>query len=763
MTETYNSVIITNKDRTYRYYCNSKDAYIKKIKECPDLPELIGFFRQQVKPCFDVDAYEKDIDINEIIAKINVLFPNKKVNTAKREPREYNNKGIKYSYRFYVDGVRMTTKNLKKYLNDNGYTKDNEPFDLSIYDSNKVLFLPLSTKKFNDDKIHPALTPIDCDIFDCCASYIKEDFEDWDLKFVEVKPELKPVIEIEEETEIYSDKDKSYIFSKLKEHVSVLLKYRSSGFDTWFKMICCLNNICNKHQISQRNKIELLHLFSHLSSDYNEDKVDEWIDKHLDNLKNGYSWNYLIQSIKEDNEDYYKQKFSQTYSTVKKYFEKNCFKCMKPLGFIVLNEDINDYDSDILNVLKKKELLDARENLFFVKCDENKKGEKKWVKTPFVKDWLKDENIKTYEKLIFTPQHLNEEASQKYYNLFNGFKAELLPVFRNYERIQPVLDHMKIVLCSNNEEHYKWLLQYYANIIQNPTKKTDTIIIYKGTQGCGKNIFIDNFAKNIIGENYSISTANPERQLLGNFNGLLLNKVFAVCNEVGNDMRPLIDRLKDLATAPDNIIEKKGKEPIINKNHININFTTNNNNPIDIQNDDRRMVWFHCNPEFVGNTEYFIKLASCFKNEQDISSLYNYLKEEVQITIADFQITRPITKEYEAIKRLNVPNYTKFLIDYFSEKENVDFHKYKGVNSQVIKATDLYRKYKNWCENTTFKPFNKSVLEERLKEKETGIIECTYDGYRSFRFIETDFNKWLDKFRTKKEDIEVISNEDFED
>ena len=88
----------------------------------------------------------------------------------------------------------MTTKNLKKLLNDNGYTENNEPFDLSIYATNHVLFLPLTTKKFNDDKIHPALTPIDCDIFDCCASYIKEEFEDWDLKFDAVKPEIKKVI-----------------------------------------------------------------------------------------------------------------------------------------------------------------------------------------------------------------------------------------------------------------------------------------------------------------------------------------------------------------------------------------------------------------------------------------------------------------------------------------------------------------------------------------------------------------------------------------
>jgi hypothetical protein len=137
---------------------------------------------------------------------------------------------------------------------------------------------------------------------------------------------------------------------------------------------------------------------------------------------------------------------------------------------------------------------------------------------------------------------------------------------------------------------------------------------------------------------------------LGNFNSSLLIKVFAVCNEVGNEMRPLIDKLKDLATTPDNIIEKKGKHPIGNPNYININLTIHNNNPLDIQADDRH----------VGNVEYFNKLAECCNNDIIISSFYHYLKEEIKITITNFQKTRPITKEYEAIKRMNAPNILNF-------------------------------------------------------------------------------------------------------
>jgi hypothetical protein len=119
----------------------------------------------------------------------------------------------------------MTTKNLKKLLNDNGYTENNEPFDLSIYATNHVLFLPLTTKKFNDDKIHPALTPIDCDIFDCCASYIKEEFEDWDLKFVEVKPEIKKVVkQSTDDTCSEFDEDDNNLYSKIKMLLNDYLK-----------------------------------------------------------------------------------------------------------------------------------------------------------------------------------------------------------------------------------------------------------------------------------------------------------------------------------------------------------------------------------------------------------------------------------------------------------------------------------------------------------------------------------------------------------
>ena len=108
--------------------------------------EVIGEYGQQIKPIFDIDAYGNDIDIVDVKKqKINILFPDKIVNQASREPRE-TKKGMKYSYRFYVQGVRITSKNIKQLLINNGFDK-NPIYDTSIYDKNKVLFLPFTTKK----------------------------------------------------------------------------------------------------------------------------------------------------------------------------------------------------------------------------------------------------------------------------------------------------------------------------------------------------------------------------------------------------------------------------------------------------------------------------------------------------------------------------------------------------------------------------------------------------------------------------------------
>ena len=121
---TYNSVLITCfNNRSNQYTCDNLAGYNDHLQENPNMVEDIGKYGQQIKPVFDIDAYDSDINISEITADINKVFPNKPIYYAKRDPREYKGK-MKYSYRFYVDGVRTSSKTLKQLLIDNGFDKN---------------------------------------------------------------------------------------------------------------------------------------------------------------------------------------------------------------------------------------------------------------------------------------------------------------------------------------------------------------------------------------------------------------------------------------------------------------------------------------------------------------------------------------------------------------------------------------------------------------------------------------------------------------
>ena len=76
------------------------------------LCELIGGENQQIKPIIYIDQYDTDIDIEAFKADLNVIFPNKAIKYCKRQPRPYNGK-MNYSYRIYVQGVRISYINLK--------------------------------------------------------------------------------------------------------------------------------------------------------------------------------------------------------------------------------------------------------------------------------------------------------------------------------------------------------------------------------------------------------------------------------------------------------------------------------------------------------------------------------------------------------------------------------------------------------------------------------------------------------------------------
>jgi len=175
-----------------------------------------------------------------------------------------------------VNGVKIYSRLIKKLPIDDKLN-ENPIYDLSIYDTNKVQFLPLTTQK--TDGVAPQLCPIDCDVFKCCASYVEEIFEDWveickkkdDDDYMEQCDKEKGKILLEKINQICEKNDEminnhevavidtKYIENQLKLHLTKMSVVRSSEYDNWTKMIWCIMNICKKEGIGRTKCAKIIH------------------------------------------------------------------------------------------------------------------------------------------------------------------------------------------------------------------------------------------------------------------------------------------------------------------------------------------------------------------------------------------------------------------------------------------------------------------------------------------------------------------------
>ena len=198
--------------RNTRVSVKTEDDYMKQVKkrntqEHGGLCEIVGLDEYQVKPYFDVDG---KIDFNDdIIDNINTDIQkvyNNDIYISKREPR-IENGVMKYSYRLYLK-ARINYKNIPILFKE--VFDKYKAIDNSVYDPKRILFVPLSDRKKNLDV--PVLTNIKGSIFDCCATYIQEDYEDLDtLAVKDIEPKNQSPVD-----DLLTKINKCYLMTKLQ-------------------------------------------------------------------------------------------------------------------------------------------------------------------------------------------------------------------------------------------------------------------------------------------------------------------------------------------------------------------------------------------------------------------------------------------------------------------------------------------------------------------------------------------------------------------
>lgn len=314
-------------------------------------------------------------------------------------------------------------------------------------------------------------------------------------------------------------------------------------------------------------------------------------------------------------------------------------------------------------------------------------------------EWSKDPKRREYEAIDFIPFNPRQESEKCEDHIFNTFLGMSFNYDEEYskEERDPILKEFLLnTICDGDEDGYKYLYYKLAHLIQEPYKNPLVATILSGAEGVGKDSLIYLIRK-IIGKN-NVCATNKMEDIIpkrGAFNMQLKDKLIIEFNETaGKDGVDYMEQIKDFITREHNPIRELYKAPYDQKNFIRLFILTNQLNPIQMKDGQRRFIWFKLNGSRKGDTEYWEKLYSNFNDKNWIDGVGNEL---LNVDYGDYFTEKKypeteVMKQYYAINRSNTMD---FIWDEIINGEEVE------GNMVFIKTKNLYDKYKDYCEENS--------------------------------------------------------------
>ena len=364
------------------------------------------------------------------------------------------------------------------------------------------------------------------------------------------------------------------------------------------------------------------------------------------------------------------------YDQVKTRFEQSCAKIHNPHTYVVIRPN-GKY-----TFCNQTNLIQYFSNLFYFQPSD--KTDEPPEKRLFVTKWIKDEDMRVCEEVVFDPTLPSGLHSN--FNLWTGFTAADLPAVgpeNVADLIKPIVKHIHDVITNGVQEHTDWMLDYMASMLQRPNTPTRVAISLYGLQGAGKGIIFEWFRLHVLGKHCTFQTARPEHDLVGQFANGVVNKILVQVDEV-KSLHDYSDKIKDLITNLTVNYEKKGKDTIELNSLANFIFTSNNAKALTVPADDRRFVLFNCSSQYKHNAEYFLALGAHLEREDVSRAFYQHLmSRDLTKYPKSFQNSRPITEYYREVQHNCIPVASRF----FSALVNSSYPETQ------IAAREMYKQY----------------------------------------------------------------------
>jgi hypothetical protein len=611
-------------------------------------------YQSKVKPFYDIDLwFEKRLDVcknipkvkNQVTDVLNKLYPDARmaVSSSHGAKQKKGKDGWAISFHFVLFEYECSIQELREFNEKNNlYDIDfkeikGKMFDKGVYRDGGNMRCLYSYKPNDDRQKIPETYKDDY----CAVNHLIQSCSFTNQKRMGL-PESPPVTPPSTDEDNNDDDDffpielpkKEYNLEELKEILDILGD-DCYEYDDWTKIGMSLHNITDGNEIG----FGLYNEWSKKDDGY--DGINELKKKwesfgkkktgnkvgltYLRKLKEKYTpKNYKsLQDIymnaltnKDNGEGRGKAKIEMLKEMNNRlmYIKKTSNFVVPTIDTIINYDDegnmINTKQKDTYEVkaIKDVKLHFQKEVFDYSFTDED--GKHKTIKMNPLNEWLSwiDRNEK--EKIDFDPRNIDNPYI---FNIWKGYNItkEMCEDY-NEEDAEPVLNHIKEIWCSGEEDQYEYVMNYLAHIIQKPWVKTAVCLALHSKQGAGKGVILKKL-ENIIGDNHYSQNSNAER-VFGKFNGLLEGKTLINLDEAfwGGDKK-LEGQIKNHITEDKQTVEKKTINQYNIHDFCNYIITTNNDWFAGIEEGDRRYYCLELLNKFAGrsnaeNEAYFNKI-----------------------------------------------------------------------------------------------------------------------------------------------------------
>jgi hypothetical protein len=291
-------------------------------------------------------------------------------------------------------------------------------------------------------------------------------------------------------------------------------------------------------------------------------------------------------------------------------------------------------------------------------------------------------------------------------NTFTGYAAYPVEDYKDCEVIEKFTHYIRHYVCSENIELYTWVMDWIADIFQNPASKKGTAIyLYSHEKGLGKSTFY-NLLNMLLGN----LSAKVEASKLGQrFNAEISSKLLVFIDEVTYELKKSSAVLRDSITSETNSIERKGFETTIEKNCARYLLAGNFKDAIefDENNDERRFTVIN----MVNRIDDDIKRSNYF---DDLTRTCLKYKNELLTYLLNHKITSNLTNKfttdfYKECAKDNVSPIDSFLKELLSSDLKT-LESIFNTNSFDINVTE--RKNSILITKQAFKAYFESIYDK---------------------------------------------------